>query len=156
MKKKKDLFYNIYILILYIIIMFFIMIVFVRAEEVKITFSDKGYIKRIIDCDTFEFVNNNNETKTIRVLEVDTFESRKNKQAQKQARLFNLDIETVVKIGQTAKQLCIEDWENKQVIIDCWKKDKYKRDLCYVYDMKKNKYSDYMIKKKVGYYVKEY
>lgn len=122
----------------------------------KITFSDKGYIKRIIDCDTFEFVNNNNETKTIRVLEVDTFESRKNKQAQKQARLFNLDIETVVETGQTAKQLCIEDWENKQVIIECWKKDRYKRDLCYVYDIKKNKYSDYMIKKKVGYYVKEY
>ena len=36
MKKKKDLFYNIYILILYIVIMFFIFICFVRAEEVKI------------------------------------------------------------------------------------------------------------------------
>lgn len=124
------------------------MIVFVRAEDVKII--------KCIDGDSLKVLTDNLTTKTIRVLEVDTFESRKNKQAQKQARLFNLDIETVVKIGQTAKQLCIEDWENKQVIIDCWKKDRYKRDLCYVYDMKKNKYSDYMIKKKVGYYVKEY
>lgn len=148
MKKKKDLFYNIYILILYIIIMFFIMIVFVRAEEVKII--------KCVDGDTIKVLTDNLTIKTIRVLEVDTFESRKNKQAQKQARLFDLDIETVVEIGQQAKQLCIEDWENKQVIIDCWKKDRYKRDLCYVYDMKKNKYSDYMIKKKVGYYVKEY
>lgn len=124
------------------------MTVFVRAEEVKII--------KCVDGDTIKVLTDNLTIKTIRVLEVDTFESRKNKQAQKQARLFNLDIETVVEIGQTAKQLCIEDWENKQVIIDCWKKDRYKRDLCYVYDMKKNKYSDYMIKKKVGYYVKEY
>lgn len=148
MKKKKDLFYNIYILIIYIVLMFFVMIFFVRAEEVKII--------KCIDGDSLKVLTDNLTIKTIRVLEVDTFESRKNKQAQKQARLFNLDIETVVEIGQTAKQLCIEDWENKQVIIDCWKKDRYKRDLCYVYDMKKNKYSDYMIKKKVGYYVKEY
>ena len=148
MRKKKDLFYNIYILILYIVIMFFIMVVFVRAEEVKII--------KCVDGDTIKVLTDNLTIKTIRVLEVDTFESRKNKQAQKQAKLFNLDIETVVEIGQTAKQFCIEDWENKQVIIDCWKKDRYKRYLCYVYDMKKNKYSDYMIKKKVGYYVKEY
>ena len=148
MKKKKDLFEYMYILVIYIFIMFIIFICFVRAEEVKII--------KCIDGDSLKVLTDNLTTKTIRVLEVDTFESRKNKQAKKQARLFNLDIEIVVEIGQQAKQFCIEDWENKQVIIDCWKKDRYKRDLCYVYDMKKNKYSDYMIKKKVGYYVKEY
>lgn len=151
--------WKILIIIWICIIIFVIFLVFLDRTFGKINdFSYfNGVIQKCIDGDTLKVAIDNDIIMTVRVLGVDTFETKKNKQAQKQAKKFVLDEQQVIAIGKMAKNMCNEYWINREVELRCWKKDFFKRDLCYVKDIEtQSDYGWFMIQNHLGYFVEPY
>ena len=86
---------------------------------------------RAIDGDTLELENKEH----VRLIGVDTPESRKNEKAIKDSQRTGTDIETIIQLGQKAKNFTKHLVENKRVRLefDAGPKDKYGRLLAYVY-----------------------
>lgn len=135
-----------------------------KFPNVKITKVIRDFnVEKCIDGDTikgfyFDEEENFNEM-TIRILLIDTFETKKNKQAQEQLQILKdiadwnkkyITINNVLEKGQEAKKICEEHFINVEtgITLFCWKKDKYKRDLCFIINESPTNdlyYIDYLI-----------
>ena len=91
--------------------------------------SDLAKVKRVVDCDTFKLVDG----RTVRALGIDCNESKRNKKLYKDAEQFNINPEILLAQGQIAYHYVKDQLEGKVVIVDCKKKDWFRRNLCYVY-----------------------
>ena len=140
------------------ILIYFLCCYPLKAQEI-------GYIKKCYDGDTIKVVVNKENinqkrkkyTKIIRVLKIDAFESYESKRTVFQAKKNHMTIEDIIQKGKKATKLCKKDWLHKVVIVDCWKKDIYDRDLCYVKKKETNEdFGEYMIKNKVALPMKQF
>ena len=90
---------------------------------------------RIIDGDTFKGVIES-DTVTVRLIGVDCPESRKNRKAYSDAKKSKDDIETIIAMGELAKEFTKKQLkDNKTVYLefDVGRNDKYYRILAYVW-----------------------
>lgn len=90
---------------------------------------------RIVDGDTFKGLSGS-DTVTIRLIGVDCPESRKNTKAYSDAKRSKDDIETIIEMGELAKEFTKKHLEKDDTVyleFDVQKNDKYGRILAYVW-----------------------
>lgn len=122
-----------------------------KKEKVKITKVVEDFnVEKCLDGDTLfgSYFDDNFDyhEMTVRILTIDAFETHKGKKADEQLKIFKqiddgwngkITIDKVIEKGKEAKKFCEEYFIDKSkaksgITLLCWKKDYFKRDLCFV------------------------
>ncbi len=133
--------------------------VYFTNEDIKEMEKPVQYnVLQCIDGDTLVIKDKKTgEEKKVRLLGVDAFETKWNRQAKKQAKKFYLKKEEVISLGKQAKAFCYGYFRGVDVALDCWKKDWFGRELCWVQGYWTGwKFDTMLINAGLGYYVKPY